>query len=125
MIEGEALAHLAAQVWPGNVRELKNVLLRANALARDGLIWRTDVAGEGYGFRGTVQERSVLDVSGAFPPAKERAIGHFESAYLAALMKRCNGNLSLASREADLTRHHLRSLLKKRGLYGVSLDDGD
>jgi hypothetical protein len=34
-------------------------------------------------------------------------------------MKRCSGNLSLASREAALARHHLRDLLKKRGLYGM------
>jgi hypothetical protein len=35
-------------------------------------------------------------------------------------MKRTQGNLSLASREADLARHHLRDLLKKHKLYGVS-----
>ena len=45
------------------------------------------------------------------------------SAYLAALMKRCAGNLSQASREADVARHHLRDLLKKRGLYGLSWQD--
>ena len=48
------------------------------------------------------------------------------AAYLAALMKRCSGNLSRASREADLARHHLRDLLKKRGLYGMSwLEEGE
>jgi hypothetical protein len=35
-------------------------------------------------------------------------------------MKRCAGNLSHASREADVARNHLRDLLKKRGLYGMS-----
>jgi DNA-binding protein Fis len=35
------------------------------------------------------------------------------------MMRRCGGNLSRASREADIARHHLRELLKKRGLYGV------
>ena len=48
------------------------------------------------------------------------AVDRFESAYLAALMKRSAGNLSLAAREADVARHHLRDLLKKRGLYGTS-----
>jgi DNA-binding NtrC family response regulator len=119
LIEASALSHLQGQPWPGNVRELRNVLARAAALASCGLIRREDVAGEGFGFRGTREERSALNLSGEFTPAKERAIERFESAYLGALMKRCSGNLSLASREAGLARHHLRDLLKKRGLYGM------
>jgi DNA-binding NtrC family response regulator len=123
MIEKAALAHLQSQPWPGNVRELRNVLARAAALAADNIIRRADVAGEGFGFRGTREERQALDLSGTFAVAKDHAIERFESAYLSALMKRCSGNLSLASREADLARHHLRDLLKKRGLYGISWAD--
>jgi DNA-binding NtrC family response regulator len=123
MIDVEALEHLSAMPWPGNVRELNNVLLRASAMAQGGVIRRQDVAGEGEGFRGTADERSPLDLSGKFGEAKDRAIERFERAYLALLMKRCQGNLSAAARQADVARHHLRDLLKKRGLYGVSLDD--
>jgi DNA-binding NtrC family response regulator len=123
MIDVEALDHLSSMPWPGNVRELNNVLLRASALALDGVIRRQDVAGEGEGFRGTPDERSALDLSGTFAQAKERAIERFERAYLSLLMKRCQGNLSAAARQADVARHHLRDVLKKRGLYGVSLDD--
>lgn len=123
MIDVEALEHLSAMPWPGNIRELNNVLLRASALAKDGVIRRRDVAGEGEGFRGTSDERSALDLTGTFGDAKDRAIERFERAYLTLLMKRCQGNLSAAARQADVARHHLRDLLKKRGLYGVSLDD--
>ncbi|MBV9946001.1 MAG: sigma 54-dependent Fis family transcriptional regulator [Myxococcales bacterium] len=123
LVDAEALAHLEAQPWPGNVRELRNVVTRAAALASEGIIRRVDVAGEGFGFRGTPVERSALDLSGSFAEAKERAIERFESAYLAALMKRAGGNLSRASREAGVARHHLRELLKKRGLYGASWSD--
>ena len=122
-VDATALDHLRAQPWPGNVRELRNVLARAAALATGDVIRREDVAGEGDGFRGTRDERRALDLSGAFADAKQRAIERFESAYLAALMKRCQGNLSRAAREADVARHHLRDLLKKRGLYGTSEDD--
>jgi DNA-binding NtrC family response regulator len=123
MIDVEALEHLSSMRWPGNVRELNNVLLRASALAQGGVIRRIDVAGEGDGFRGTTDERTPLDLSGKFSDAKDRAIERFERAYLALLMKRCQGNLSAAARQADVARHHLRDLLKKRGLYGVSLDE--
>jgi DNA-binding NtrC family response regulator len=121
-IEDDALRQLAAHPWPGNVRELRNALERAAALAQDNVIRRADVAGEGFGFRGTPDERSPLDLSGTFKIAKDRSVERFEAAYLSALMRRCNGNVSLASREADLARHHLRDLLKKRNLYGVSWD---
>lgn len=123
VVEGDALDFLRTQPWPGNVRELRNVLARAAALAHDGLIRRADVAGEGFGFRGTRLEREALDLSGTFVSAKERAINTFEFAYLSALMKRCGGNVSLAARESDLVRHHLRELLRKRGLYGLSWTD--
>ena len=122
-LDAEALDHLSTMSWPGNVRELGNVLFRAAALAQDGVIRRKDVAGEGEGFRGTAAERTALDLGGTFAEAKERAIERFERAYLSLLMKRSQGNLSAASRSADVARHHLRDLLKKRGLYGVSLDD--
>ena len=116
-------ARLAAQRWTGNARELRNALTRAAALSKDGVIRRVDVAAEGSGFRGSREERDVIDVAGVFSDAKERAIARFESAYLSALMKRSGGNLSQAAREADIARHHLRDLLKKRGLYGIDWGD--
>ena len=125
MIDVDALQMLATMPWPGNVRELNNALLRAAATAQSGVIRRDDLAGEGNGFRGTASEREPLDLSGTFSDAKDRAIERFEKAYLTLLMKSCRGNLSAASRQADIARHHLRDLLKKRGLYGVSLDDKD
>lgn len=118
-IEPAALAHLQEQPWPGNVRELRNVISRAAALAASGTIRRADVGAEGFGFRGTRDERSALDLSGSFASAKDRAVERFERAYLAALMRRTGGNLSRAAREADLARNHLRDLLKRRGLYGA------
>jgi len=124
-IDVDAAEELARHPWPGNVRELRYTVERAAAFAQDGVIRRSDIAGEGFGFRGAREEREALDLSGSFKDAKERAVERFESAYLTALMRRCQGNVSHASREADLARHHLRDLLKKRELYGVSWDGAD
>lgn len=120
-ISQEALQSLSERKWPGNVRELRNVIARAAALCQDGQITAQDLAGEGFGFRGSEAERNPLDLQGTFAEAKSRAIDRFERAYLDALVRRCGGNLSKASRQADLARNHLRALLKKRGLY----DPGD
>jgi DNA-binding NtrC family response regulator len=116
-----AIESLAGRRWPGNVRELRNVVARAAALCVDGVIAEADLAGEGFGFRGSVAEREALDLAGTFAEAKGRAVERFEAAYLEALLRRCGGNLSKASRQADIARNHLRALLKKRGLY----DPGD
>jgi DNA-binding NtrC family response regulator len=120
-ISEDALQSLSVRKWPGNVRELRNVIARAAALCQDGQIMVQDLAGEGFGFRGSQSERDPLDLQGTFAEAKSRAIDRFERAYLDALIRRCGGNLSKASRQADLARNHLRALLKKRGLY----DPGD
>jgi DNA-binding NtrC family response regulator len=123
LIMPEALQSLARRRWPGNVRELRSVLARAAALCEGGVITEADLAGEGFGFRGSAAEREPLDLAGTFADAKARAVERFEAAYLEALVRRCGGNLSKASREADIARNHLSALLKKRGLYAV-VDDG-
>jgi transcriptional regulator with PAS, ATPase and Fis domain len=51
-LEEDALEYLAQQPFPGNLRELKNAMLRAAALAVDGVVTRADLAGEGVGFGG-------------------------------------------------------------------------
>ncbi|MFO0758217.1 MAG: sigma 54-interacting transcriptional regulator [Byssovorax sp.] len=117
----EAVESLLGRRWPGNVRELRNVIARAVALSADRVITAADLSGEGFGFRGSMAERQALDLGGTFAEAKARAVERFEAAYLDALLRRCGGNLSKASRQADIARNHLRALLKKRGLY----DPGD
>ena len=46
----------------------------------------------------------------------------FETAYLAALMSRNDGNITRSAQEAGLTRYHLRELLKRHGLKGGDLE---
>ncbi len=124
-VEADALEYLAQQPFPGNLRELKNALLRAAALAAEGVVTRAELAGEGVGFGGRREEKQLVDVTGTFSEAKERAVERFELVYLSALMRRSRGNLSRASKDADLARHYLRELLKRRGLYGITFGDDE
>jgi len=113
----DALRCLEERPWPGNVRELRNVLIRASALSQNGELTEADLMGEGFGVARSSQTGEALDLAGTFADAKTRTIERFETAYLDALLRRCGGNISEASRQADVARNHLRSLLKKRGLY--------
>jgi DNA-binding NtrC family response regulator len=61
-----------------------------------------------------------LDLTGTFAEAKARAVERFEATYLEALLRRCGGNITKASRQAHIARNHLRALLKRRGLYNLS-----
>jgi len=109
------LAALMAHDWPGNVRELRNVIERAIALGSDpGAL----VAPLG--------DRPLQSVRAALPSEftpnlpfrdeKERWNEMFERRYLVWLLRRADGNISKAARDADMDRKYLHKLLKKYGI---------
>ena len=123
-ISGPNLDRLAAHAWPGNVRELRNVIERACALSggvprpfRD-MTLHLGPSREGG-------ERLQVDTEATYSRAKEKVLASFERIYLEALMQRCGGNISLASRVSELDRKQLRKLLRRLGLIaGPETDEG-
>ncbi len=61
-------------------------------------------------------DASLLKPGLAFKSAKQTVVDAFETAYLGALLKRHEGNITRSAQEAGLTRYHLRELLKRHGL---------
>ena len=119
-IDGAGLAALQARTWQGNVRELRNVLERAFVLSGESappFASLTPWLGRGTT---TGAASQATDLTGTFKEAKARSIERFEKSYLEGLMERFHGNISHAAAFAELSRHHLRELLVKHGLY-----DGD
>jgi DNA-binding NtrC family response regulator len=55
----------------------------------------------------------LLDNGVNFKDAKEQWVSSFERDYIESLLKRHNGNISHAAREADIDRKYLRRLMKK------------
>jgi DNA-binding NtrC family response regulator len=109
----DATSHFAARGWPGNVRELENLIHRAVVLT-DGAVLRIDPT-PGSADPGVEVRPGALTVRG-FREAKARAIALFEKAYLAELLARTRGNLSLAARLSGKERSRLGKLVKKHGL---------
>ena len=58
-----------------------------------------------------------LDTNRPFKDVKREIIDAFEKVYVRHLLDRHGGNLSAAERSSGLSRRHLRSLMRKHGLY--------
>ncbi|HSK03741.1 MAG TPA: sigma 54-interacting transcriptional regulator [Kofleriaceae bacterium] len=112
-------AALMAHDWPGNVRELRNVIERALALGGDpGMLVAPGVS-EPVTTRGAPLEPGLEFEPGmSFRDTKERWTELFERRYLTWLIKRADGNISKAARDADMDRKYLHKLLRKYGITG-------
>ena len=58
----------------------------------------------------------MVNIDLPFKEAKSHVVDNFEREYIRAILKRHNGNLSAASRSAEVDRKHFRELLRKHGL---------
>jgi Nif-specific regulatory protein/two-component system response regulator HydG len=110
---------LAAHDYPGNVRELAHIIERACLLATgptidlDLLPPELRSGGVGTGSAASRFERYDFD---ELENARAAATATVEHEFLTGLMKRANGNTSLASRESKISRSYLQRLLTKHGL---------
>jgi DNA-binding NtrC family response regulator len=122
-----ALAFLRTHSWPGNVRELENLIYRAFML-NDGpeLDMRIEAP---------VSKASSTAIAPAAKPdgslttvnfrvAKARAVESFERAYLAELLGRTRGNITLAARLAGKERSRFSKLVRKHGFHGGTFRSG-
>ncbi len=129
-----ALECMEAYAWPGNVRELVNAVERAVSFCDGDVIEPADLpdhirdASPGYTATATAEARPRAHAGSDSPPrpsgdlvsgdltfkdAKEQWVSTFERDYIISLLRRHNGNISHAAREADIDRKYFRKLMKK------------
>jgi DNA-binding NtrC family response regulator len=99
---------LLKERWPGNVRQLKNVMERLAALHPGGVLGPEDIQEEAPN-AAAAGSLSTLP----WKDARERYLASFEISYAQAVLARCGGNLSAASREAGVDRKTFYALLKR------------
>jgi DNA-binding NtrC family response regulator len=114
----EALRELREHPWPGNVAELRAAIEHAVIMARGEVLLpqdlpfaRPETAKDGEPHPAVLASPDALDLP--YADAKERAVAGFESAYVAARMKRAAGNVSEAARGAGMDRSNFRRLMKR------------
>jgi two-component system response regulator GlrR len=115
-----AIDRLQARPWPGNVRELAAVMAGAVALAADGLVDAEHLSpAEGRPAAGPEGAPPAIDLSVPFAELKRQWIDHFERGYVAAALRRCDGNLSAAARLARMDKKNFHAKASRHGLAGV------
>jgi len=125
-VSRRAIERLYRYGWPGNVRELSNVIERAVSFADGDEIGVSDLPEAIGGLVGAplspesthVDAQSPPgfgppDVHGAFKDSKDQWVQSFEREYIESLLRRNEGNISHAAREAEIDRKYFRKLMKK------------
>ncbi|HWU91404.1 MAG TPA: sigma 54-interacting transcriptional regulator [Kofleriaceae bacterium] len=116
-------AALMAHDWPGNVRELRNVIERALALGADPGMLVAPLGEAGPARGAQLRDGIEFEPGVSFRDTKEKWTELFERRYLTWLIKRAEGNISKAARDADMDRKYLHKLLRKYGITGGDADD--
>ncbi len=106
-ISTPAINMMVAYHWPGNVRELENCVERAVLLSSDGVI-------HGHHLPPTLQTSDASDTIGT-GSLRER-VALFERDIIVDALKRCNGNLTAASRDLGSTARIITYKVKELGI---------
>ncbi len=107
---------LCGYPWPGNVRELHNVIERAAVLAEGPIITSVHLPER---LRAIEAEDSASSEAASFKHAKQAAVTTFERSFLIELLKRHDGHMGRAAREAGVDRKTIERMVKKHGLRAL------
>jgi two-component system response regulator AtoC len=112
-IDPSAANLLMQYSWPGNVRELQNVVERAVVLVDGGTVTSMHLPER---LRALIEKDSIPSEAASFKQAKQQAVESFERTFLVDLLKRNDGHMGRAAREAGVDRKTIERMVKKHGL---------
>lgn len=112
----DAMQSLTDYRWVGNVRELENVIERAVVLATGETLVARDlpprILREVF-YEGEGQEGVYDLLKLPYREAKEKVLLQFNQQYIGGLLKRSEGNISVASQLAGMDRNNFKKIIKK------------
>ena len=108
----ETMACFQQYHWPGNIRELRNVIERSVTLARGEQIEPSDLPPQ---LRNN-ESSEPHGVSDLAEVSRDEALDSADRAYLTQLLKKHDGVIASAARQAGLSRQGMSKLLKRHGI---------
>jgi DNA-binding NtrC family response regulator len=115
----QAMSLLQRYAWPGNVRELENVIERALALSKDGVILPSDlpaeVAGEDGGARPALAGGSAMLAAGGLTFEDRPTLAELERRYIELILRETGGNKKRAAEILGIDRRTLYRTLEREG----------
>jgi DNA-binding NtrC family response regulator len=109
----ESLRLLEAYSWPGNVRELRNVIERAVVFCDGRSIQPRDLPEFISHPKPSSPAAAAAEPASGFKAVREQWVETQGKQYLNDLLRRHNGNISAAAREAQISRKSLYDLLHR------------
>jgi len=108
-VSPDALQRLEEYEWPGNVRELRNVMEHAVVMSDGALIRPRDLPPVVTASRLPGEAADLL----GYKAARSQWVDAQGKQYLTSLLRRHNGNVSAAAREAQISRKSLYELMRR------------
>ncbi len=115
-IDPSAADILMRYAWPGNVRELQNVMERAAVLVDGATVTSAHLPDR---LVASTEKDAPQPEAASFKQAKQHAVESFEREFLLELLKRNEGYMSRAAREAGVDRKTIERMVKKHSLRGA------
>lgn len=110
------LAALMDYPWPGNVRELQNMAQLLSIRCADSWVELTDLPLMNGQEAPVLRRPAGRKPTGSYQEERERVLKSFEKTYLVRLLRKHDGNVSAAAREAGKDRRTLTRLLRKHDI---------
>lgn len=101
--------------WPGNIRELRNVVERTITLARGETIELVDLPQQLL-----ASDAGKTDLAALSEISRDEALDNADRSYLTVILKKHNGVIASAARQAGLSRQGLHKLMKRHGIEADS-----
>jgi len=101
-VSEEAMEGLNLYDWPGNIRQLENTIQRIISMVNHPVIELSDIPEDIIQFKKVILKESDLEMS--FKEIKKEYLSDLEKQYCLKILRKCNGNITKASKKADVSR---------------------